>query len=145
MIGDKVNDHPQSGSVRPVHQSVKVVPPRSRVIGQVGIDIVVVLDRIGGAGTTLYHIGVIVRDPRVRGGGGMLEDAGIPDMGKAQPLEVSESLTGDVTQLTTAILLDRATGAIFPAHVTVESGQYLIDQQLAIISIHDDVVSAYHL
>ena len=75
----------------------------------------------------------------------MLEDAGIPDMGKAQPPEVSESLTGDVTQLTTAILLDRATGAIFPAHVAVESGQHLIDQQFAIISIHDDVVSAYQL
>ena len=122
MIGDKVNDHPQSGSVRPVHQPAKVVPPLSRVIRQVGVNIVVVLDRIGRAGPPLHHIGVIVRDTRVRGGGGMLEDAGIPDMGKAQPLEVSESLTGDMTQLTTAILLYRATGAIFPAHVAVEPG-----------------------
>ena len=74
----------------------------------------------------------------------MLEDTGIPDVGKTELPEVVKPLTGEVAHLTTAVFLDRTTGQVFSAHVSVEPGQCLIDQQLAIIFVHDDVVYAYH-
>ena len=40
----------------------------------------------------------------------MLEDTGIPDVGKAELPEVIKPLTGEVAHLTTAVFLDRTTG-----------------------------------
>ena len=82
MIGDEVHEEAQPRSVRTLHEGLQLRHTFSRLLRQIGIHIVVVLDGVGRARYALDRVGVIRTDTvgAVVGLGGVLQQTDIPYM-----------------------------------------------------------------
>src|SRR5690554_1580927 len=86
MIRHQVDQYFQTLLMRPLHQSLKLFHAPIHHIGQIRIHIVIILNGIGRPGFPFNHIARIAHNPisTVIGAGGMLQHAGIPNMGGTQ-------------------------------------------------------------
>ncbi len=86
MVGNNVDDHLHAGLMGAVDQRAELLQPLCRVHRQVGIDTVVIPDRIGRSGTPLDDVWVVGGNPKCRivGDRGMMRNPRIPYMGHPQ-------------------------------------------------------------
>ena len=108
MVGDEVDDQLETGLTDPVNQRAEFLHPGRRIIGQIGVHVIVVRDGVGRAGIPFHHfLGML--SPA----GGMPDNAGTPDPVHSQRiLQVMEGIR------------------VNPGKVAVppETGQQLINQ-----------------
>ena len=85
VVGHEVDDHLQIGLVSTHHQILKLLHALWHLHGQIGVDVVVVLDGIRTAGIALHHCGMILLDAilRVVSLRCMLNETRVPDVGRA--------------------------------------------------------------
>ena len=86
MIRHDVDNDFHPVRMRTLDQCLEFLEAPGRIDGQVRIDAVVILDRVGRARAALYDVGVVVADAefRVVANNGVMRYAGEPDMGRAE-------------------------------------------------------------
>ena len=94
VVRHEVNDDFQSSLVRAVDKGLKLLHTRRDVCGEVGVDIVVILDGIGAASLAFDDGAVVACDAvgRVIGLSGMLNDACVPDVCRSQFANLAQGL-----------------------------------------------------
>ena len=92
MIWNKVHNHFHSGFVCSLHKSQPFIHSVRYVLGQIRIDVVVVLDSIRRAGFALHNSRMVATNAIVGiiGLSGMFNDAGVPHVRCTQTLDFSE-------------------------------------------------------
>ena len=97
--------------------------------GEVGVDIVVVGDGIGGACPTLHDGGVLTGNTvgAVVGLGGVADDARVPDMAHAHLPDLLQGGGREVVHLSAAVLGKRS--VLFPRRILIpiQTSENLID------------------
>ena len=86
MVGHKVDDDLESLVVSAVHERLKFSHTVLDLNGHIGTHVIVVAYRVGGPSFALHHMGVAGMDALtgVVGCSGMLDDAGVPHMGRSE-------------------------------------------------------------
>ena len=99
------------------------------VLGDVGVDVVVVGDGVGASGAAFDDVGVVAGDAvaGVVGVVGVLDDAGVPDVGDAERAYMVEDGGGDEVEFAGAVAVDGAVGNGVGAIVGVEAREELVD------------------
>ena len=132
VVGHEVDDHLQSCIVGALHQLGELLHAARHGGCQVGVHIVIVLDGIGRTCLPLDRSLVVGADAEmaVVGLRGMLDDACVPDVRRAQFLDGSEGLGGEGGELAAAVLLDAATRYTGGVGITKQAGEDLIEDDL---------------
>jgi hypothetical protein len=108
------------------------------VVGQIGINIIIVFDGIRRSGFS-FHYGRVVGTYAIFAiirPGGMFRDTGIPDMGCAEFFDFFQCLHCEVGQLAATVFLQAAVVNAMIVVITEEAGEYLI---------YDDFVPVVHI
>ena len=93
-------------------EGVQLCLSRVGIFGEVGVDVVVVLDGIGRASLPLHRVGVIGTDAlgAVVGLRSVLQQADIPDVSCSETADIGEGFGSEVTELPRAIRGECAMG-----------------------------------
>ena len=106
VVGDKVHQDLQPSLVGTLDEGIQLCLSRVWIFGEIGVDVVVVLDGIGRASLPLHRIGVVGTDAlgAVVGLRSMLQQADIPDVGSPETADIGEGFGSEVTELPRAVL-----------------------------------------
>ena len=134
VIRDEVNEDFESFGMSPCDERLELLEPPLRLVSVIGRNIEVVADGIRAAGHALEQIGIVGRfaDIPVVRRGGLLEDAGHPNVGETHCLELRQRHLVEVAELARAVLLHRATRLARLVRVAKKSRQKLVNAHLGI-------------
>ena len=135
MVRHDVDHHLQAVLVRARHQRFEFIQTLGRIAGQIGIDIVIILDRIRRARAAFDHVRIVPADAirAVVGNQRMMRYAGVPDVGHAELLDPFQRLVVEVFEFTDTILFTGAPGNVGGLPVAEQTGEHLIDDDLAVL------------
>ena len=110
VVGNKIYDNLQTATVSALHQILKLSHTLRYVLGEIRIDIIVVLDGIGRSGFTFHNgrmvgLDIVTAVVSLRS---MLDDARVPYMCSAKLLDFSQRLGCKVSHLAASIFGDAA-------------------------------------
>ena len=113
-------------------EGIQLCLSRVGIFGEVGVDVVVVLDGIGRACLPLHRVGVVGTDAlgAVVGLRGMLQQADIPDVGSPETADIGEGFGCEVTELPRAVLGECAMGLASRILIPPESSEGGVDDDL---------------
>lgn len=113
-------------------EGVQLSLSRVWIFGEVGVDVVVVLDGIGRACLPLHCIGVVGMDAlgAVVGLRGVLQQADIPDVGSPETADIGEGFGSEVTELPRSVLGECAMGLAGRILISPESSEGGVDDDL---------------
>ncbi len=137
MIGDDINNKFEFVVVCSFDQVFEFLKPFGRVCGQVGVDIVVVFNRIGGTGSAFYDIRIVVGnvEGRIIADDCMMRYTGIPDMCYPEIADGLQSSVCKVAEFPNPILFDGAPGLIGSIGIAKQAGEYLVDNDFSLVSV----------
>ena len=129
MVGHKVHNQSQASLVCAVEQVLKFGHAFIDVDGQVGVNVVVVLDGIGRTSAALNNGRVVGGNAvlRIVGLRGVLEQARVPNVGIAKLADAAEDGSGEVVHFAAAVLLDAAAGYVGRLLVAIQARQDLVN------------------
>ena len=132
MVGDKVHQDLQACLVGTLDEGVQLCLSRVGIFGEVGVDVVVVLDGIGRACLPLHCVGVVGTDAlgAVVGLRSVLQQADIPDVSCSETADIGEGFGSEVTELPRAILGECAMGLTGRILIPPESSEGRVDDDL---------------
>ena len=132
MVGDKVHQDLQPCLVGTLDEGVQLCLSRVGIFGEVGVDVVVVLDSVGRASLPLHRVGVVRADAldAVVGLRGVLQQADIPDVGCPEAADIGEGFGSEVTELPRAVLGECAMGLTGRILIPPESSEGGVDDDL---------------
>ena len=132
MVGDKVHQDLQPCLVGTLDEGVQLCLSRVGIFGEVGVDVVVVLDGIGRASLPLHRVGVVGADTlgAVVGLRGVLQQADIPDVSCSEAADIGEGFWREVTELPRAVLGECAMGLAGRILIPPESSEGGVDDDL---------------
>ena len=130
MVWDEVDDHFQTGAVGALHEIFKLAHTLVGLRGQVGVDVVVVLDGIGRAGGAFHHFGVVAAYAvgAVVRLCGVFQEACVPDVGEAKLSDAVQGGSGKVFHLAASVFLYGAAGLVGGILVAIQAGQHLVNK-----------------
>ena len=130
VVGHEVHDHFQVGGMGALYESVKFAQAVFDVDGQVGVNVVIVLDGVGGAGFSLDDGGMVALDAvgSVICLGSVFEKSRVPHVCKAERADALQFGFGEIVHLATPILGQASTGLVVGLPVAVEAWKYLVDE-----------------
>ena len=101
VVGDKVHQYPQTCSVCPLDEGIKLTLSLVGIFRQVGIDVVVIFDGIGRTSRSLHRVGVVGTNAVVAvvGLGRVLQETDVPDVGCPKAADIGESFGAEVPHL----------------------------------------------
>ena len=107
VIGNKINDYLQIGLVRTSHKRLKFSHSIANIHGQIGIDIIVVLDGVGRTRDAFDHVRIVFGNAvrRKIGHGGMFNHSRVPHVRNAEIFERCKRFVGNVIELTNAVFV----------------------------------------
>ena len=88
VIGNEIDNDLESGLVRTPNQRLELLHPAIRIVGEIGVDVVIISDGVRRAGSAFDALrGCIfkAREPC-----GVADDARVPDVAHAEAVEVLE-------------------------------------------------------
>ena len=140
MIGHEVDDDAQAVAVCAVDQVLKLLHPARHILGQVGVDVVVVFYGVGRAGLALDDGGMVRPDvvASVIRLCGVLNEAGVPHVCGAQVAYFPQGFGREVRHLATPVGADIAAGLAAVVPIAEEAGEYLVDNYF-LVFFHDSV------
>ena len=129
MVRHKVDYHFQAGLVRACHQFFKFLHTVCGVVGQVGVNIVVVAHRVWRPCLAFDNAGVVVVDAvaGVIGLRGVFEYAGVPNVRSAEFFDFGQHAWCEVTEFGAAVLRQRSVWHIHARSVGKQTCQNLIN------------------
>ena len=132
VVGDKVHQDLQPCLVGTLDEGVQLCLSRVWIFGEVGVDVVVVLDGIGRACLPLHRVGVVGTDAlgAVVGLRGVLQQADIPDVGCPETADIGEGFGSEVTELPRSVLGECAMGLVGCILIPPESSEGRVDDDL---------------
>ena len=132
VVGDKVHQDLQPSLMGTLDEGVQLCLSRVWIFGEVGVDVVVVLDGIGRACLPLHRVGVVGTDAlgAVVGLRGVLQQADIPDVGSPETADIGEGFGSEVTELPRAVLGECAMGLAGRILIPPESSEGGVDDDL---------------
>src|SRR5205807_9314744 len=100
-----------------------------RLLGVIRTNVEVILDRVRAAGHAFEQIGIVRRlaDARVIGAGGLLQNAGKPNMSETHFAQRTQCRVIDVVKLTDAIFADRSIGLARFINIAKEPDEELVN------------------
>ena len=130
VVRHEVDDHFQPRLVRAAHEVLKLLHAVRHVGGEVGVDVVIVLDGVGRARAAFHHGGVVGADAvgLVAGLGGVLEQAREPHVREAEVCNALQLRRREVVQLAATIFPERARGHVRGILVRIEPRENLVDE-----------------
>ena len=131
MVGHKVDDDLQACLVGACHEGLKFSHSLFDVDGQVGAHVIVVADGVGRARQTFHHVWITRCDAlaAVIGGGGMLDDAGVPHVGGAKRLDGAQPLLVNLVKLARSVLSQCSVGDALRVAVGEPAWHQLVDNR----------------
>ena len=132
MVGHKVDDDLHASLVRALDECFELLHTLVDIDCEIGVDIIVVGDRIRRACPTLHHCGVVPGNTigRIVGLSGMTDDTRVPDMAHAHLPDLFQDGGREVVQFATAILGQRTILLASDVTIAVKPRKNLINNSL---------------
>ena len=130
VVGHKVDDDLHVGLMGALHQGLEFGHTAGHVDGQVGVDVVIIGDGIGRTGLAFRHRGVLPGNAvaGIVGGGGVTDDASVPDMGESHAPDAAQTHRIEIVHLAHAVLEKRAVLLPGAVRVAKEAWENLINK-----------------
>ena len=134
MVGHKVHHDLETGVVAALDKRFEFLGASVDIVGDVGTDGIIVADGVGRACIALDDSSRLARQTVLApvGLGGLLEDAGVPDVVAAQATDTLKSFGRDVTHTPASVLLARTIIYISSIVVAEDADHHLINDDLAL-------------
>ena len=132
VVGDKVHQDLQACLVGTLDEGIQLCLSRVGIFGEVGVDVVVVLDSVGRASLPLHRVGGVGTDAlgAVVGLRSVLQQTDIPDVSCPETADIGEGFGSEVTELPRAIRGECAMGLTGRILIPPESSESGVDDDL---------------
>ena len=135
VVGNEVDDHLHTCFMGPLHQGFKFSHTMRHLIGQVRINIVIILDGIGRTSLTFHHGPMIALDTVgcIVCLGGMFNHSCVPHVGDSHLFDFGECQWRKSGKLAHSILLDGAVRYLWFLQIAEPTGKYLVNNHLVFL------------
>ena len=140
MIRHEINDHLHASLVGTFYQLFKLLHTLIDIGSQIGVDVIVISDRIGRAGLTLDDGRMIFRNTIgcIIGLGSMTDDTRVPDMAHAHLPDFLQGAGREVVHLSTTVLGYRTILLTSGIAIAIKTRENLINNDL--IRCHEPIL-----